>query len=78
MDVIEEGIRLTVAGVLIGTGSALLFNRLIASLLFGVGPMDSMSFAMAIPAITLAAGVACFLPAWRASRLDPNVVLGSE
>jgi putative ABC transport system permease protein len=77
-DVIREGIRLTVAGILVGTGSAVLLNRLIASLLFGVGPTDIGTFAVVIPTITLIAGGACFLPAWRASRLDPNTVLRSE
>ena len=39
---------------------------------------DAATFAMAIPAIALIAVVACSLPTWRASRLDPNVVLRSE
>ena len=78
VSVIKEGIQLTVIGILAGTGSALLLNRLIASLLFGVGPMDATIFAMAILIIALVTGVACFLPAWRASRLDPSVVLRSE
>jgi ABC-type antimicrobial peptide transport system permease subunit len=77
-DIIREGLQLTFLGVLAGTGSAVLLNRLIASLLFGVGPTDTMTFATAIPTIALIAGVACSLPAWRASRLDPNVVLRSE
>jgi predicted permease len=77
-DVIRKGIQLTVTGILVGTGSAVLLNRLIASLLFGVGPTDITTFAVAIPTITLIAGGACFLPAWRASRLDPNTVLRSE
>jgi predicted permease len=77
-DVIREGIQLTVTGIMVGTGSAVLLNRLIASLLFGVGPTDITTFALAIPTITLIAGGACFLPAWRASRLDPNTVLRSE
>ena len=76
--VISEGIQLTGIGIVAGTGSAFLLNRLIASLLFGVGPMDATTFAMTIPIIALVTGVACFLPAWRASRLDPNVVLKSE
>jgi ABC-type antimicrobial peptide transport system permease subunit len=76
--VIKEGIQLTVIGILAGTGSAVLLNRLIASLLFGVGPMDARIFATAIPMIALVTGLAGFLPAWRASRLDPNVVLKSE
>jgi predicted permease len=77
-DIIREGLKLAMAGVLAGMGSAILLNRLIASLLFGVAPTDATTFATAIPTIALIAGVACFLPAWRASRLDPNVVLRSE
>jgi hypothetical protein len=76
--IIREGLQLTLAGVLAGTGSAVLLNRLIASLLFGVASTDATIFAMAIPTIALTAGVACSLPAWGASRLDPNMVLRSE
>jgi ABC-type lipoprotein release transport system permease subunit len=77
-DFVKEGLQLTVIGMVAGTGSAVLLNRLIASLLFGVGPADATTFAAAIPTMALIAGVACLLPAWRASRLDPNVVLRSE
>jgi predicted lysophospholipase L1 biosynthesis ABC-type transport system permease subunit len=77
-DTLGEGLQLSVAGVVVGTGSAVLLNRLIASLLFGVAPTDATTFAMAIPTIVLTAGIACFWPAWRASRLDPNAALRSE
>jgi predicted permease len=77
-NIMREGLQLTIAGVIAGTGIAVLLNRLIASLLFGVAPTDATTFAMAIPTIGLIAGAACVLPAWRASRLDPNVVLRSE
>jgi predicted permease len=77
-DVMGEGIRLSVAGIFAGSASAVVLNRLIASLLFGVGPMDTTTFAMAIPMIALIAALASVLPARRASRLDPNVVLRSE
>jgi predicted lysophospholipase L1 biosynthesis ABC-type transport system permease subunit len=77
-DIIKEGLQLTVVGIVAGTGSAILLNRLIASLLFGVGPTDATTFATVIPAIAVIAAVACSLPAWRASRLDPNAVLRSE
>jgi putative ABC transport system permease protein len=77
-DVVKEGLQLTVGGMVVGAGSAVLLNRLIASLLFGVGPTDATTFATVILAIALIAGVACSLPAWSASRLDPNVVLRSE
>jgi putative ABC transport system permease protein len=49
-----------------------------ASLLFGVTPHDAGTLAAAIPTIVLAAAIACWLPAWRASRLDPNVVLKAD
>jgi ABC-type antimicrobial peptide transport system permease subunit len=77
-DLVREGLKLTIAGVLAGTASAVLLNRLIVSLLFGVAPTDATTFATAIAAIALIAGVACSLPAWRASQVDPNVVLRSE
>jgi putative ABC transport system permease protein len=76
--IMKTGLRLTVAGVIAGTASAVLLNRLIASLLFGVGPTDARTFAAAIVAITLIAAVASSLPAWRALRVDPNAVLRSE
>jgi predicted lysophospholipase L1 biosynthesis ABC-type transport system permease subunit len=76
--IIKDGLQLTIPGVLAGTGAAVLLNRLMASLLFGVGPTDTMTFARAVPTIALIAGIACALPAYRASRLDPNVVLKSE
>jgi predicted permease len=78
MDTVREGLQLTLLGVSAGTVAAVFLNRLIASLLFGVGPADMATFAVAIPMIALIACVACSLPAWRASRLDPNVVLRSE
>jgi predicted permease len=77
-DVVREGLHLAAVGVVAGAGSAFLLNRLIASLLFGIGPADAMTFATVIPTIALVAVVACWLPAWRASRLDPTVVLRAE
>jgi len=77
-EIIKTGLRLTVAGVLAGTASAVLLNRLIASLLFGVAPTDARAFAAAILAIVLIAAVASSLPAWCAMRVDPNAVLRAE
>jgi len=53
-------------------------NRLIASLLYGVQPTDVTTLVAVTATITLVAFIACWLPAWRASRLDPNVVLRSD
>jgi putative ABC transport system permease protein len=76
--VMRQGLVLTGVGVGIGLAGAFGLNRLIASLLFGVKPTDGATLASVIVAITLVAMVACFLPAWRAARLDPNVVLRTE
>lgn len=76
--VMKQGLLLTLGGVVIGLAGALGLNRLIASLLFGVQPADAPTLAAVIATITLVAAVACGLPAWHASRLDPSVVLREE
>ena len=76
--VMKQGLVLTAVGVLAGLAGAFGLNRLIASLLFGVQPTDATTLVAVIATITLVATVACWLPAWRASRLDPNVVLRDE
>jgi predicted permease len=74
----KHGLQVTAVGIMIGLVGALAVNRLIASLLFGVQPADTMTFAFVITIIMAVAVVASWLPAWRASRLDPNVVLRGE
>jgi predicted permease len=76
--IIKQGLQVTALGITIGLAGALAVNRLIASLLFGVQPIDTVTIAFVIAAITAVAVVASWLPAWRASRLDPNVVLRDE
>jgi putative ABC transport system permease protein len=76
--VMKQGLQPAIAGVVVGLAGALGLNRLIASVLFGVQPTDPATLAVVILTITLVAAAACWLPAWRASRLDPNVVLKAE
>jgi ABC-type antimicrobial peptide transport system permease subunit len=76
--IMKQGLQVTALGVTIGLAGALAVNRLIASLLFGVQPTDTVTIASVIAMITAVAVVASWLPAWRASRLDPNVVLRDE
>jgi putative ABC transport system permease protein len=59
----------------VGLAGAVAVNRLISALLFGVEPTDPATLAAVIVTIAVVAAIACWLPAWRASRLDPNVVL---
>jgi ABC-type antimicrobial peptide transport system permease subunit len=76
--IMKQGLQVAAIGVTIGLGGALAVNRLIASLLFGVQPTDTVTIAFVFATITAVAVVASWLPAWRASRVDPNVVLRDE
>ncbi len=77
-EIMKQGLQVTATGVIIGLAGALALNRLIASLLFGVQPTDTVTIAFVIATITAVAVVASWLPAWRASRVDPNIVLRDE
>jgi ABC-type antimicrobial peptide transport system permease subunit len=77
-DVMKQGLTLTSVGVVFGLVGAFAMNRLISSLLFGVKPTDPATMVGVVGTITLVAAVSCWLPAWRASRVDPNVVLRDD
>jgi putative ABC transport system permease protein len=76
--VMKQGLLLTTIGIVAGLAGAFALNRLITSLLFGVQPTDMTTIVGVVATITLVAAVACLLPAWRASRVDPNVVLRDD
>jgi putative ABC transport system permease protein len=76
--VMKQGLQATIIGVIVGLAGAFGVTRLMASLLFGVQPTDAATIAAVIATISIVAGIACWLPAWRASRLDPNVVLRTD
>ena len=76
--VVWQGMRLAIIGVVIGVGSSFGLTRLVASLLYGVQKWDPTVF-IAVPVIlTLVALFAVWLPALRASKLDPMVALRQE
>jgi predicted permease len=76
--VVWQGMRLALAGVVLGMGAAFGLNRLIASFLFGVKPWDPTVF-IAVPLILTAVALfAVWLPATRASKLDPMQALRVE
>ncbi len=77
-NVMKQGLTLTSIGIVVGLAGAFALNRLISSLLFGVQPTDTTTLVGVVATITLVAAVACLLPAWRASRVDPNVVLRDD
>jgi putative ABC transport system permease protein len=77
-EVMKQGFLITSAGVVIGLGGAFVLTRLMAALLFGVQPTDAATLVTAIATIALVSIAACWLPAWRASRVDPIVMLRYE
>jgi predicted permease len=76
--VVGQGLRLTLAGVVIGVGLALAGGRLISSLLFGVGAGDPATIAGVVALIGAVAIAACSLPGLSATRVDPMVALRKE
>jgi len=76
--VIGRGMALAIPGVIIGLLGGLAFTRMMRGLLFGVSPIDPLTF-VAIPvALVLVALLASYIPAQRATRVDPTVSLRSE
>src|SRR6266550_1432578 len=76
--VLTRGLRLTIVGIVIGGAAALLLTRLMGNLLYKVSPRDPLAFGSALVVITLASLAACFLPAWRATRVDPVQALREQ
>jgi putative ABC transport system permease protein len=76
--VFREGAVLVGLGILLGTAGALGLTRLMTKLLFDVRPLDPVSFAGAAAALAIFAAVACYIPARRATRVDPLVALRAE
>jgi ABC-type antimicrobial peptide transport system permease subunit len=73
-----EGIVVTAIGIAVGVCASAALGRVISSLLFEVGTHDPAAFLMASLVLAAAAALASYLPAYRASRLDPADVLRSE
>jgi macrolide transport system ATP-binding/permease protein len=69
--VVSRGLRLTAAGIVIGAIAAIILTRLMGNLLYKVSPRDPIAFGGALIVLIAVALVACFLPARRATRVDP-------
>jgi ABC-type antimicrobial peptide transport system permease subunit len=73
--VMGQGVRAAVGGVVIGLVVALLAGRFVADLLFRTSPRNPVVFGVVAAAILVVAVLATFVPAWRASRVDPATAL---
>ena len=76
--ILKDGARMTLAGVGIGLIAAIALTRLMSSMLFGVKPTDPVTFAAVALLLCSIALFACYVPARRAMKVDPMVVLRHE
>jgi putative ABC transport system permease protein len=76
--IVGQGFKLVLIGLAIGLAGAFALTRLLASLLFGVGTKDPLTFLVVAGILAFVAILACYLPARRASRVDPLIALRYE
>jgi putative ABC transport system permease protein len=76
--VLGDGAKLALAGIVIGVAGAIALTRVMTSLLFEVTPTDPATFAAVAILLAIVALAACWIPAWRATRIDPMVALRYE
>jgi putative ABC transport system permease protein len=76
--VLGEGLRMALAGVVIGLAGAWGLTRFMASLLYGVRPTDPLTFSSVPLFLVLVTLLACYMPARRATKVDPMVALRYE
>ena len=76
--VVGEGMKLVLIGALLGLGGALALTRLMKTLLFGVSSTDPLTFIVIAALLIIVALLACWIPARRATKVDPMVALRHE
>ena len=73
--VVGQGMQLTLIGLVLGVAASFALTRLLARLLFGVSPTDPLTFAVIPLLLASVAVLACWIPARRATRMDPLTAL---
>lgn len=76
--VLSDGLRLVLVGLALGILGAVSLSGVLSSQLFGVDPRDPIIYAAVTTALLMVGVAACFIPAWRATRVDPVTAMRSE
>jgi putative ABC transport system permease protein len=76
--ILRDGMRLTALGIAIGLFGAFAASQALATLLFGISRLDPASWLGVIAVLAAVAVIACWAPAWRATRVDPSITLRAE
>jgi putative ABC transport system permease protein len=76
--VVRQGLTLTGLGIAIGVTGAIIASSALITLLFGVSRLDPITYAGVIALLLGVSGIACWVPAWRAARVDPSITLRAE
>jgi len=76
--ILRRGLRLTLTGLVVGVAASALLTNFLSRMLYGVKPLDPLTFATVSIVLLAVSAVASFLPAWRASRLEPMKTLRDQ
>jgi putative ABC transport system permease protein len=76
--IISQGLAYSIVGLLVGAIAAVALKRVVETELFGVEPTDPLTFVVAGITLIVVAALACWIPARRATRVDPVVALRAE
>ena len=76
--IVAAGMRPVIAGLAVGLAAAIAAANVLRGLLFGIAPADPLAIGSVAVVLLVTSGVACYLPARRAARLDPAIALRGD